>query len=125
MTRFLILVALSACGGQITDADASAPDAGKDVVVVTKDAAKTPKCDLAASDYSTSCVEAIDCAEVFLGNVCTATCACANGAISSSSTDAYEADFKAADDGGGIVCPCPPPAPPSCCKGTCVVGPCP
>ena len=122
--RAIFFLALAACGGQISGPDASAPDAGADAVQA-KDAAKAPHCDLAASDYVTSCVESIDCTVVFLGNACTSTCACENGTISSASADAYEADFKAANDGGGLVCPCPPPEPPSCCKGTCVLGPCP
>ncbi|HEX4514207.1 MAG TPA: hypothetical protein VH054_11745 [Polyangiaceae bacterium] len=127
MRWFGFLLVLPGCGGQITDVDASAEagvDAGADVVP-TKDAAKAPHCDLAASDYDTSCTTASDCTLVFLGNACTSTCACENGAIASSSVGAYQADFEAVSDGGSIVCPCPPPAPPSCCKSSCVVGPCP
>ena len=120
MTRFLMLVALAGCGGQIGDVDAGAD------VVQPKDAAKTPHCELVASDYSTACGTAGDCISVFLGNACTSTCACENDVIAASSKITYEADFHAASDGGGgIVCPCPPPEPPSCCKGTCVSGPCP
>jgi hypothetical protein len=121
---FLLLFAVAACGGQIVGADASAGDAGVDVVTV-KDAAKPPHCDLAASDYDTSCSAPSDCSAVFLGNACTSSCACENGTIASSSVAQYEADYKAVADGGGIVCPCPPPEPPSCCKGACVLGPCP
>ncbi len=120
--RFFFLLVVAGCGGQISDVDASA-EAGADVVQ-TKDAAKAPHCDLVASDYDTSCVTVNDCSPVFIGNACTATCACENDVISSSSLDAYEADFKAASDGGGgIACPCPPPKP-SCCKGTCTILPC-
>jgi hypothetical protein len=121
--RFFFLLVVAGCGGQISDVDAGA-EAGADVVP-TKDAAKAPHCDLKATDYGTSCTTASDCSLVFIGNVCTSTCACDNGAIASSSDSAYEADFKAASDGGGIACPCPPPEPPSCCKGACLVGPCP
>lgn len=118
MTRFLFLVGLVACGGQIGDVDAGIDSS-------TKDAAKTPHCELVASDYDTSCTTASDCSAVFLGNACTATCACENAVISSSSLAAYQADYKSASDGGSIVCPCPPIQPPSCCKGKCVVGTCP
>ena len=114
-TRFFCLLLLAGCGGRISDVDAS----------TTNDASKTPHCNLVANDYATSCATANDCAIVFLGNVCTSTCACENGTISSTSKNAYEADFEAASDGGGLVCPCPPPEPPSCCKGSCVLGPCP
>jgi len=115
MTWRVLLAVLCGCGGQLTsDADAS-----------VKDAAKTPHCELVASDYGTSCATASDCSSVFLGNACTATCACENDVIASSSLAAYQADYKAVSDGGGLICPCPPPEPPSCCKGKCVVGPCP
>jgi hypothetical protein len=77
------------------------------------------------SSYSLACNVALDCIDVYFGNVCTATCACANGVIASSSLSQYQADFYAVADGGGIVCPCPPGPPPSCCGGKCNYGACP
>jgi len=130
MSRFLFLLALAACGGQVADldagADASAPGDGSTTdAVVQIDAAKPPKCTLAASDYGTACNDPSDCASVFLGNACAATCECPNGAIAQSGLSQYEKDLAAASDAGVPVCPCPPGLPPSCCKGQCVVGPCP
>jgi hypothetical protein len=119
MTRFLFALALASCGGQISDVDAGL-DAAQ-----TKDTAKPPHCDLVASDYSTACTAPTDCSPVFLGNACTSSCACENDVVAKSSLATYQADYKATTDGGGLVCPCPPPEPPSCCKGTCILGPCP
>ena len=121
----ILFFALGACGGQLSGADAgqdASTDAPNDAVA-SKDASKTSTCTLTLASYTTECNGDGDCIGVFIGDVCTAQCTCANASIASSSQSQYESDLEAIDAGSSITCPCPPPLV-ACCKGQCAAGPC-